>query len=33
LNNNHEGKYSAMNKKLLTDYEQSRARIIERLGP
>jgi hypothetical protein len=33
LNNNHEGKYSAMNRKLLTDYEQSRARIIERLGP
>jgi len=33
LNNNQEGQINAINKKLLGEYEQSRARIIERLGP
>ena len=33
VNNNRETEHSEVDKKLISDYEQSRARIIERLGP
>jgi hypothetical protein len=32
-NNNQETEYSKLDKKLISEYEQSRAKIIERLGP
>jgi hypothetical protein len=32
-NNNQETEHGELDKKLISEYEQSRARIIERLGP